>query len=95
MGILALKSAHQGIGGFNHRHKADLFRQIPKNPKGAQNFKMAALLVARLYKDRKLRDAAEIRVDPFRRLLAPQASVDLGKFLAISIKPVGHPKEGN
>ena len=56
---------------------------------------MAALFVARLNKDCELGDAIEILVDPFRRLFAPKASVKLGQFHAIGIKPVGHPKEGN
>lgn len=56
---------------------------------------MAALLEASLNKDRKLRDAAEILVDPFRRLLVPKASVELGQFHAICVKPVGDPKRGN
>ena len=95
MRVFAFKSALQGICRFDGRHQTDLLRQIPKNPEGAQNFKMAALFVARLNKDRELRDAVEILVDPFRRLLAPKASVKLGQFHAIGIKPVGHPKEGN
>ena len=95
MGVFAFKSAFQSIGRFNDRHQTDLLRQIPKNPEGAQNFKMAALFVARLNKDSELRDAIEILVDPFRRLLAPKASVKLGQFHAIGIKPIGQPKEGN
>ena len=95
MWVFAFKSAFQGIGRFNDRHQTDLLRQISKNPEGAQNFKMAALFVARFNKDRELRDAVEILVDPFRRLLAPKASVKPGQFHAIGIKPVGHPKEGN
>ena len=95
MRVFAFKSAFQGIGRFDDWHQTDLLRQIPKNPEGAQNFKMAALFVARLNKDRELRDAVEILVNPFRRLLAPKASVKLGQFHAIGIKPVGHPKEGN
>ena len=95
MRVFAFKSALQGICRFDDRHQTDLLRQIPKNPEGAQNFKMAALFVARLNKDRELRDAVEILVDPFRRLFATKASVELGQFHAIGIKPVGHPKEGN
>lgn len=78
MGVLAFKSAFQGISRFDDRHQTDLLRQIPKNPEGAQNLKMAALFVARLKKDRELRDEVEPLVDPFRRLLAPKAIAKLG-----------------